>query len=331
MARPDCPRCGSDLIVAAPSGAPSVLVMELRGENVPVAATGTVQWVCRSCGHRWDPAAQEEAWRPQAVGDPAELDHLEDEAEGELRAHPGPSPGTTLMRARHATGKTLGEAARGTGVWERYLQALESDAPPEEFPSHGYARLYLREYARYLQLDPEPLLRDLDARHPQSVEPVFEPPPESRGRLWKVLAVVVAVLAAAAVLFFVVRQPADQPTSAAPPLRLDDDPVVIDGSGDVQLPGGPTKEPPKGVRATLTLTQPSWVQAVSDGEVVAAETLEPGKAISYRAKRSLRLTLGNAGAVRLRVSGEKVRTGALGEVVSLDFRWRDGEVSTART
>jgi hypothetical protein len=46
----------------------------------------------------------------------------------------------------------------------------------------------------------------------------------------------------------------------------------------------------------------------------------------YRAHESLELTLGNAGGVRLRVSGEPVETGDPGEVVTLGFTWQDGEV-----
>ena len=39
-----------------------------------------------------------------------------------------------------------------------YLSALESGAPLSAFPAPVYARGFLREYARYLGLDPEPLV-----------------------------------------------------------------------------------------------------------------------------------------------------------------------------
>jgi hypothetical protein len=71
MARPDCPRCGSDLVVAALPGSPSEWVEELRGGNVrarPVGGGGVI-WLCRSCGHRWDPDADPDPWFP-APSDP---------------------------------------------------------------------------------------------------------------------------------------------------------------------------------------------------------------------------------------------------------------------
>jgi hypothetical protein len=56
MARPDCPRCGSDLITAAPTDSPSEWVEELRGGNVRArSVAGRSSWLCRACGHRWDP------------------------------------------------------------------------------------------------------------------------------------------------------------------------------------------------------------------------------------------------------------------------------------
>jgi len=57
MARPDCPRCGSDLVALAVEDSPSEWVEELRGggsiRTHPVA--DRFSWLCRACGHRWQP------------------------------------------------------------------------------------------------------------------------------------------------------------------------------------------------------------------------------------------------------------------------------------
>jgi len=310
--------------------------MQLRGENVPVIATGAgpVHWLCHSCGHRWDPTTYP-GWRPDhgdgpdPVGAAADLEMADEPSrDTATTAEGGPSPGSALRRARREAGKTLGEVARGTGVWEPHLLALESDAPLEEFPARSYARLYLREYAEFLHLDPEPLLRDLDALHPVIEEPTLEPLPDTRGRR-KLVALVLAVLSVATLTYIALR-PSGSPPRAMSPRPHDDAPVTVEDPGGVPPQGGATPEP-SGVRATLRLSQPSWVEAVSDGEVVAAATLQPGKPVVYRARKSLQLTLGNAGGVRLRVNGDRVVTGTLGEVVRLGFRWReDGTVSVAR-
>ncbi|HEU4526666.1 MAG TPA: helix-turn-helix domain-containing protein [Actinomycetota bacterium] len=329
MARPDCPRCGSDLTVAAPSDAPSELVMELRGENVPIAEPGVRRWLCRSCGLRWDPAAYADL-RLWDADDRPGPDDAPSEAGSASDGGPHEGPGTALRRARHAAGRTIADVSRATGVWERHLMALEDDAPLEEFPARSYARLYLREYAQHLGLDPESLLDALDAVHPAPEEQVLEPLPDRRGRR-KVLAVVLVALSVVALALIVLNRP-ESPAglqSHVPP-PADRAPVAAGSNPDEPAAPAPPAREPRGIRVEVKVTQRSWVQAISDGEVVAAASFEPGKTATYRAKKALELTLGNAGGVRVRVDGERVATGGPGDVVTLDFRWRDGALSMAR-
>lgn len=65
--------------------------------------------------------------------------------------------GDTLRLARRARGLSLKDAADATRVRETYLAALEE----EDFDALGgdvYARGFLRSYARFLDLDPLPLI-----------------------------------------------------------------------------------------------------------------------------------------------------------------------------
>jgi hypothetical protein len=57
MARPDCPRCGSDLVVSAVPDSPSEWVEELRGGGASprTVVDRDLNWLCRACGHRWQP------------------------------------------------------------------------------------------------------------------------------------------------------------------------------------------------------------------------------------------------------------------------------------
>jgi hypothetical protein len=89
--------------------------------------------------------------------------------------------------------------------------------------------------------------------------------------------------------------------------------------------------PPRidGIRAVLRLDDRCWLVAVADGDTLEpGTTLEAGERLVFRADRILQLELGSAGAVDLEVNGETVRTGTLGEVVTLELRWRDGELVT---
>jgi cytoskeleton protein RodZ len=322
MPGPDCPRCGSALVVAAAAATPSESVLELRSGIVRVDATEEMadHHLCRACGHRWDAAG--DGSEPRAATETPEP----------LEAAPAPAPAAgnpaaELRVARERRGRTLVEVSSGTRIPVRHLRALERDAPLEAFPAPAYARFFLREYAEYLDLDPDPLLQGFEARH----APVEEPPPpparrslpRDRARGWGVLVVLsVVAIAAIAIVPSVLRsdeQPGFVPPAAASSPAHD--------SGHEPLPPRPAREP-DGLRAVLRVSQPSWVQAVADGEVVEAATLEQGTVVTYRADGVLELTLGNAGGVRLQVNGDPVPTGTPGEVVNLGFAWRDGEVRT---
>jgi hypothetical protein len=71
--------------------------------------------------------------------------------------------GDTLSAARARKAVDLDEVHAATGIRPRYLQAIEQedwDALPEEF----YARSFLRKYARFLDLDPDPLVEEYRRR-----------------------------------------------------------------------------------------------------------------------------------------------------------------------
>ena len=65
--------------------------------------------------------------------------------------------GTLLREAREARGVTLADAQEATKINSRYLEALE-DGRYDALPSEVHVKGYLRNYARYLRLDPKPLL-----------------------------------------------------------------------------------------------------------------------------------------------------------------------------
>ncbi|HVV91327.1 MAG TPA: helix-turn-helix transcriptional regulator, partial [Solirubrobacterales bacterium] len=67
--------------------------------------------------------------------------------------------GDTLSAARTRRAVDLDEVHAATGIRPRYLQAIEEEdweALPEEF----YARSFLRKYAQFLELDPDPLVEE---------------------------------------------------------------------------------------------------------------------------------------------------------------------------
>jgi cytoskeleton protein RodZ len=237
-----------------------------------------------------------------------------------------PPVGQVLRGAREGLGLSLAEVSQRTNIAERFLRALEEDAPLESFPAPVYARFFLREYARCLALDPEPLLDALDARHggwaprPEPVPiPAREPSRNPVARLLVVGALVgLAAIAATSLWPTAERRASSRPASPSPPPATAPAPEVRSPK-----PGPPV---PRGIRAVLVAHQRCWVRATVDGEVRLERTLEPGERATLRGKRSLELTLGNAGGVELRVNGRAVETGGPGEVVHLSFLFEGGRL-----
>jgi len=160
----ECPRCGSALVVPAMPGGPSENVLQLRSGSPPTGGVGPFdEWLCRSCGLRWPherppaevalgAAAAQPGSAPSAI--PGERIDTVDlpEVEGASAVTTG-RVATILREAREARGLTVSDAAKATRIWERYLQALEANAPLQEFPAPVYARSFLRAYAEFLELD----------------------------------------------------------------------------------------------------------------------------------------------------------------------------------
>lgn len=81
--------------------------------------------------------------------------------------------GNLLREAREARGLTLAEAQETTRISSKYLEALEN-GQYEDLPTPTHVRGYMRNYARFLALDPQPLLDryELSRSRKPAVSPV---------------------------------------------------------------------------------------------------------------------------------------------------------------
>lgn len=110
------------------------------------------------------------------------------------------SIGERLRRARAEREIDLDRAAVDTGIDRAHLEALEADAPLDEHHAGLYARIFLREYARYLGLDPKPLVGAYRATHPEPARPLIGGPPPVERRPTRWAAPVLALLSAGALV-----------------------------------------------------------------------------------------------------------------------------------
>lgn len=223
--------------------------------------------------------------------------------------------GDALREAREQQGRSIDEASRETRIRVEYLDALED----EDFAAIGgdvYTKGFLTTYARWLGIDPDPLLEhyrrevqgaDYDA-HALIEHPVAKPAQRSRSA-WPLWVGAAAIILLAS--FYLIGQiggrgidPAEVPDEFAatggPPNPAETQQTAPPG-GD----GTATPTPsPTSVNLVLLVEDRSWMQVRVQDQVVFEGTLSDGESREFSAGETVQLHLGNAGGVRLVLNGD---------------------------
>jgi cytoskeletal protein RodZ len=225
--------------------------------------------------------------------------------------------GEWLKRQRELRQISLREVSDTTKINLRYLEALEANHFAA-LPAPVFARGFLREYARYVGLDPDEVLNYYDAAQ-QEQEPTDEARPRPRrlhsSTQWLYgLALTLGVVGlfgvVAAMSFWAERRPArDQPPPIAPPVfeAAPPAPAAVAAAAPLEI--------------TLDFTENCWVEATLDGDQRISELRVQGESLRLNAQERVSLTLGNAPGVRIEVNGQPF------EIASGQETVRDLEIS----
>ena len=233
--------------------------------------------------------------------------------------------GGWLRRQRELRQVSLREIADVTKISIRYLEALEDDRF-DVLPAPVFAKGFLREYARYVGLDPDEVVNTYltaqsEARPEESTE--SRPPRSKRSsREWTsglllALAVVVVLALVALVAFYAERSreapPPVPPAIATPPPAALPEPVVEAEATVAQAP----------LVVTMDFAEDCWVEATVDGQRRLSELHVQGESLMLEADELVVLTLGNARAVRIEVNGRQyqmeVGAGRIARDVRIDL------------
>jgi cytoskeletal protein RodZ len=235
--------------------------------------------------------------------------------------------GELLRVAREEHEITLEQVEEAIHIRRHLLEALEKN-DFKKFPSSVVARGLIRNYAKYLNLDPIEALTLYDGNGivpvkgqrltPNGIEFMnlsMAPRPLINWDLVMGLLLFMLVLSGFGYLTYsTVIEPRLTPTPTKTPGAdgLTENsafllPTVTPLPTDTPTPLPPTDTPTpiiySGVTVELVLTQPSWIQILADDVKVFEGILQPGERQNWTGQRRVAIRAGNAGGVEVIVNG----------------------------
>lgn len=236
--------------------------------------------------------------------------------------------GARLKEARARKGVSVEDAALHTRIKPRFLRALEADAPPSAFRAPVYARAFLREYAGFLGLDPEPLVADYASAHGIGApHPIRLPEPVERRSRRKLVSTILWLCSLGVLGGLVVVSARSVERSTPPPAPLPAETVPPESTAVVPPPA----EVEEIVLRLRVKDSRTWLRVAADGEVLEHGVRRPGFVRTFRADRRIRLEVADAGAVRLRLGNEALGApGADGVTYRAAIVLVDGRVEMRR-
>ena len=235
--------------------------------------------------------------------------------------------GETLKNNREKTGLDLHEVAHILRIQYEYLKALEN-GNLEKLPPDVYVRAYIREYARFLNIEAGPFLdeyAELTQDKREEVPPSPPPVAEKRTIPWIALIGSLVVVLAVLLVYFLSRE-----EKAVVPSESDRAESVPSGAESPRMPVGqiapPVSDPAESVRAkpgsqhTLDVTaiETTWLRIEMDEGVSEEVLMKPGETRKWTSRDGFGLKVGNAGGVRLVLDNRDIGVpGDKGHVIKL--------------
>lgn len=239
--------------------------------------------------------------------------------------------GEILRTERESKGLSLADIEKETKIRAKYIQALEEENY-DEIPGAAYCMGFLRNYARFLEIDPDPLVyqfRSQVEKTNQSLPsvPIDVEQTEKKSQPKSVpfrlstkkvkaffgFAVFVVFIFSIAFVFFS-NMERDTPPSETPPSKP---PISQEQEIDKQKAAPPAEEK---ITMQLVGNQRCWTRVTVDGNVEFEGNLNSGETKDFEAKDSIQLRLGNAGGVDVIYNGKKESPlGNPGQVVEKEY------------
>ncbi len=247
--------------------------------------------------------------------------------------------GETLRKERESQNLSVQNVEEGTSIRALYIEAIEG-GDYDKLPGEVYAKGFIKNYANFLNLDGDALVKQfiqeispattIPAEVPAAENKTAEPEPaepaeddittprsrrrnksESEDNSRKYL-----IAAAAAVLLLIgiffsfsgsnEETPAVTQNEEKPPAE---NPQVAQVTPPAPQPVVPT--PANGVNLQATFSGDCWTQVIVDGALAFEGIINAGQVLDWNGEQNVYVVVGNAGAANFVLNGKNV--GTLGE------------------
>lgn len=258
--------------------------------------------------------------------------------------------GEILKKRREELGRDLRDISNILKINCDYLRHIEDDAF-DKLPEPVYVKGYIREYAEFLNIDAEDVLKAYTEQVPAPAaenEAVLEEALRGRKTRARTLAISFLLVLFAVIILFLVSpfSPLKEDTSS-PPLKRGDEmsKSVAEPAGETQLPETTTLPPssnsesgrtPQSTTETkkelLPVTDQSphvleiiadditWLAITTDEAAPKEIMMNPGETVKVKANKNIYLKIGNAGGVKLIFNGKGFgKLGDKGEVITVNL------------
>jgi transcriptional regulator with XRE-family HTH domain len=247
--------------------------------------------------------------------------------------------GFKLKEARESRGLTLEKVEEETKIRKKYILAMEQDQF-QLLPGPIYARAFLKNYARYLNINPEEILDVLKQVHPsendqaETHQNTDNKAAATTGikRHWLYPAAALLIIIMFVFLYYGTRGMWETRIEANNEERHQTGEIANQGSNGQQanVQDNTGQQDPvqdnaasiSGVKIMLNVKNDrSWISVDVDGKQLFQGEIQAGEAKSFEGKENILITLGNAGAVEVLENGKSLGfLGAPGEVVEREFK-----------
>ena len=248
--------------------------------------------------------------------------------------------GDKLRAERERHNLTIKDIEKGTSIRALYIECIEK-GEYESLPGEVYTKGFIRNYATFLKLDADAFVQEFNQeRHPEAVlqaqELAAEEPTakedsfemgsdfkvsleESANRQNKLLIAVICLLVLGGAYFLFAS--GDDGQVAKAPQQVKQETAVKKEAPKAEQPkvaAAPAKR--DDVEVVAKFDDRCWTQVIADGKTLYEGTMEKGRTMSWKAKETVSITAGNAGAVALSVNGQDMgKVGEIGQVVEKVF------------